>query len=87
MFLSDDELTMVRALASTRGLTASDVFRTTMREDFVEYAKDSGVTAAVCLETVRRRMDPAPVERVAESPLTGRTQRRTVRTRTTKGKR
>jgi len=61
MFLSDDEIVMLRTVADARGLTASDLFRSLMRDAFARFAKEHGRTSDECLETVRHRIAPKDV--------------------------
>jgi hypothetical protein len=85
MMLNDDEADMMRALVAARGLTASDLFRSQLRDAFAKYAKENEMTPTDCLATVRKRMPPMKyraVERLSESPVTGRTPVPARRTRT-----
>lgn len=72
MLLSDDEVVMLRVLADARGLTASDLFRTLLRDAFGRFAKEHGKTSAECLDTVRPRLRHTPIRQLEDSPFTGR---------------
>lgn len=64
MLLSDDELSMVQALAQLQGLTASDLFRTQLREAFARYARANGLTVPQGLALVRQRRFPNSMQRL-----------------------
>jgi hypothetical protein len=58
MRVSDDEYVMLQSLCDARGLTASDILRTSIREAFAKFAKEIGVSNAKGLEIARERLMP-----------------------------
>lgn len=76
MMLSEEELVMLKGLADKRGLTASDLFRTLLREGVTKWARENGTTSEDLVETIRHRMHPPTSRELEDNPITGEPPRR-----------
>lgn len=56
MLLSDDERDMLEAISDNRGLTASDMLRTLIREEYAAKLTEPGETPEQSLAVVKPRL-------------------------------